>query len=69
VTGLVIAALVGTLGFWSIHRPHAFAAYTKSLDVFALMLVRMMGRRATGCTIASWNSAEQLLARRFSCLL
>ena len=32
------------------HRPHAFSAYTKSLDVFDLMLARMMG--ATGCMIA-----------------
>jgi deferrochelatase/peroxidase EfeB len=43
-----------------------FTAYTKSLDVFDLMLARMMG--ATGSTTDSWNSAEPSLARHSSCL-
>ena len=30
------------------HRPHAFVAYTKSLDIFDLMLARMMGTTADG---------------------
>ena len=29
-------------------RTHAFAAYTKSLDIFDLMLARMMGATADG---------------------
>ena len=45
-----------------------FAAYTKSLDVFDLMLARMMGTTGDGPTIGSWNSAEPSLARHSSCL-